>query len=226
MGRCSADADHDSARDTTNSILCYGDSLTAGYVMRSPYTQEYHGWAAVLAKELGVPCEAIGASGWTTKKMVKLSASSGEDACGIRRLGLQSALRQKRYSTVIIMGGTNDLGTSSADEIMANLETLHATAISAGCATVALTIPQGRQLGPWTAGTPVAFANETRVRVNELLKAFVSKQLAGRCLFVAMDEEVPWARESADWEPDGLHMSELGYGRFGAALAVKLRGFV
>jgi len=41
-----------------------------------------------------------------------------------------------------------------------------------------------------------------------------------------MDEEIPWSKDTADFEPDGLHMSAKGYRRFGAALATKVRDFV
>uniref|UniRef100_A0A7S2JGA1 SGNH hydrolase-type esterase domain-containing protein n=1 Tax=Haptolina brevifila TaxID=156173 RepID=A0A7S2JGA1_9EUKA len=134
-------------------ILCYGDSLTAGYITESPYTRKYAPWAPVLAEAVGVPCDAVGASGWTTRDMVKHSDGGNRDACGEYRKGLCACLAERAYSTVIIMGGTNDLGTSSADEISSRLLTLHGQCHAAGCRTVALTIPQGRQIGPWTGVT-------------------------------------------------------------------------
>jgi lysophospholipase L1-like esterase len=204
-------------------ILCYGDSLTAGYVAESPYTQVHHPWAPLLEKALGIPCEAVGASGWTTQQMVDNSSTGGTDACRMQRPGLRAALQASTYSLVVIMAGTNDLGTREAEKIMVNLRTLHAQCHSAGCATVAVTIPQGRQFGPWTAGTPVAFANERRLAVNAALETYASEQPAGRCLFVRMDDAVPWSVGSDDWERDGLHMSQAGYARFGAELAVKVK---
>uniref|UniRef100_A0A7S2JER8 SGNH hydrolase-type esterase domain-containing protein n=1 Tax=Haptolina brevifila TaxID=156173 RepID=A0A7S2JER8_9EUKA len=63
-------------------ILCYGDSLTAGYITESPYTRKYAPWAPVLAEAVGVPCDAVGASGWTTRDMVKHSDGGNRDACG------------------------------------------------------------------------------------------------------------------------------------------------
>ena len=144
----------------------------------------------------------------------------------VRRIGLRQALQRQTYSVVILMGGTNDLGVADAEQIATNLQALHELCHDAGCATVALTIPQGRQLGPWTAGTPIAFGNERRVRVNSLLQEFASSRSSERCCFVAMDEEVPWSKTSKDFEPDGLHMSKEGYARFGALLAPKVRTFI
>lgn len=193
---------------------------------------EYAPWAPVLAEALGVQCDAVGASGWTTQEMVARSACGGADACGETRPGLHQALAEEKrmrppgFAAVLIMAGTNDLGVASAETIAANLRVLHAQCHAAGCPTVALTIPQGRQLGPWTQGTPIAFADERRQRVNAALKAYASKQPSGRCLFVAMDEEVPWDAGSADYEADGLHMSAVGYAKFGTALAPKVREFV
>lgn len=206
-------------------LLCYGDSLTAGYIAESPYTQQFAPWAPVLEQELGVPCDVIGASGWTTTKMLDLSHHGGIDACRIQQPGLAKALRGGVYSVVILMGGTNDLGVADADKIFANLRDLHAQCHAAGCVTIALTIPQGRQLGPWTHGKPVAFANERRVQVNEALEAWAGTQ-DGCVLFVAMDEDVPWTSDSTHWERDGLHMSAAGYARFGELLAPKVRDYV
>ena len=54
------------AKQTDMRILCYGDSLTAGYTTLSPYTGEYAPWAPQLSKVLGVPVDHVGMSGWTT----------------------------------------------------------------------------------------------------------------------------------------------------------------
>eukprot|EP00565_Helicotheca_tamesis_P008380 CAMPEP_0185741632 /NCGR_PEP_ID=MMETSP1171-20130828/39062_1 /TAXON_ID=374046 /ORGANISM="Helicotheca tamensis, Strain CCMP826" /LENGTH=231 /DNA_ID=CAMNT_0028413613 /DNA_START=154 /DNA_END=849 /DNA_ORIENTATION=+ len=215
-----------SLAETKPRVLCYGDSLTAGFITVSPYTQKYAPWAPVLEETLGVQCDAIGASGWTTKQMVDMSATGGKDACLVKRPGLQRALQEKKYTVVIIMGGTNDLGQSEADDIVANLRTLHEQCHAAGCKTVAVTIPQGRHFGPWTAGTPFSFANERRVKVNSALELFAKENTKGQCLFVAMDEEVKWSKNSVDFEPDGLHMSAEGYAKFGALLAPKVRDFI
>lgn len=206
-------------------VLCYGDSLTAGFLTHSPFTHEYAPWAPVLADAIGVPCDHVGASGWTTAQMVANVADGGNDACGLYRLGLRKALRAQCYSTVIIMAGTNDLGTAPAEKITQNLLALHAECHAAGCTTIAITIPQGRQLGPWTAGTRIAFADERRRSVNAALADF-ARARQKKCLFIAMDEAVPWSSDSTDWEPDGLHMSASGYARFGQALAPKVKEFV
>lgn len=167
------------------------------------------------------------------RKRLEGGGHGGADACGEWCPGLQQALDEEKrlrppgYAAVLIMAGTNDLGVASSDTIVANLRELHAQCHAAGCATVALTIPQGgRQLGPWTQSTPIAFADERRQRVNAALREYASEQPAGRCLFAAMDDDVPWFEQSADYEADGLHMSAAGYAKFGTALAPKVREFL
>ena len=105
--------------------------------MESPHTEVYYPWAPALAEAIGVPCDAIGASGWTTQQMVDRRDSGGEDVCKVRRIGLRQALQRQTYSVVILMGGTNDLGVADAEQIATNLQALHELCHDAGCATVA-----------------------------------------------------------------------------------------
>ena len=51
-------ATHLSLAKDEQRILCYGDSLTAGFTIVSPYTQEYTPWAPVL--EQGERCAVRG----------------------------------------------------------------------------------------------------------------------------------------------------------------------
>jgi len=83
-------------------VLCYGDSLTAGFVIGSPYTGDYFPWAPVLAAALRAsPGTAhapevvhAGLSGWTTQQMVdSLDAPACEDVCLVASPGLRDMLR-------------------------------------------------------------------------------------------------------------------------------------
>ena len=94
-------------------ILCYGDSLTAGYTMVSPYTRVYAPWAPLVAAALGVPIDHVGMSGWTTKQMLdNQQESAAEDVIGERHPGLARLLRDGAYTHVVLMAGTNDLGVN------------------------------------------------------------------------------------------------------------------
>jgi len=96
-------------------VLCFGDSLTEGYVARGSIM---HPYACRLRQLLGSRCsvEETGRSGELTDAMT-------------RRLPLilQAALAEGRpYALVVILGGTNDIchGVDS-EKIVAQLKELH-----------------------------------------------------------------------------------------------------
>jgi len=129
--------------DPRKRILCFGDSLTAGYYAQG---NRFHPYANLLKKLLGVEVDYIGLSGWTTRQMcdgkdndscvdvVKRQGAISTEICvlnsGISRSwrGLRAQLRRNRYTHCIILGGTNDVSGSSPDMILSNLRTLHAIA--------------------------------------------------------------------------------------------------
>jgi len=206
-----------SARAT---ILCYGDSLTAGFT--TPF-DEFEPWAPILADRLGVECNHVGLSGWTTDQMLMYiddSSPNKADALGLRRPGLNVLLRAApKPSHVILMAGTNDLFRSPAEKIAANLIRMHDTVLAAGCKSIALTIPQS------VVANKQPSADAKRREINQMLRAYAESK-RGECLFVAMDEDVPASDGSPEWQPDGLHMSKAGYRRFGAVLSGKIAAFV
>ena len=198
-------------------ILCYGDSLTAGYTAASPYTREYAPWAPHLAIALGVSVEHVGMSGWTTRQMLDHQNSRvGIDVCGEKYPGLGQLCVGGRFRTVILMAGTNDLGERPAEEIFADLKALHEICHASGAQTVALSIPQSKaaMAGP-------AFIGQRRERVNSLLSAYARDN--AKCVYLPMDLEIPWSEGSPNWEADGLHMTKCGYEELARRLAPRLR---
>jgi lysophospholipase L1-like esterase len=168
--------------------------------------------------KLDTPCDHVGMSGWTTRQMLSsLHAKDAADSCGMHHAGLARLLKLRRYSLVVLMAGTNDLGVSSGAEIAARLVELHESCHTAGVNTIAIGIPESKAAckGP-------AFVGERRREANELLAEFAALT-SSRCAYVSMDAAVPWTTGSALWESDGLHMSREGYARFAEALAPKLR---
>ena len=219
-------------------VLCYGDSLTAGFTIESAYMGTYAPWAPTLAEALGgVPCDHIGMSGWTTAQM-KMSARSDAnfDVCKIPNQGLAVALEAARgsgggpYTHVLIMAGTNDLGVCGAEEIHGNLAALHALCHAQGAKTAALSIPQSRCT---QTGKPAAFVGERQRAANGMLEAYAAGS-GGRCLYVDVAAAVPWvdhkaakaAGEEPMWEGDGLHMTAHGYAVFAERLAPLVREWI
>lgn len=208
-------------RGRTARVLCYGDSLIAGYTMASPHTQEYAPWAPLLAEKLGVPVDPIGMSGWTTRQMLSnLDAVSNTDVCDQEHPGLRQLLRRTpSYTHVVLMAGTNDLGVVSGPDIASNLIMLHNVCHAAGVRTIALSIPhcKATTVGP-------SFVGERRREANEAIKQFAASK-PDWCIHVEVD--LLWERGSTDFEPDGLHLSEAGYARFASMLSDSpLSGFI
>uniref|UniRef100_A0A7S4JXD0 SGNH hydrolase-type esterase domain-containing protein n=2 Tax=Odontella aurita TaxID=265563 RepID=A0A7S4JXD0_9STRA len=216
---------------TGAEFLCYGDSLTAGYC--SP---EFAPYADALSESLGgAAVDHAGMSGWTAERMVRRADSDRESAFGLVYPGLRRLVRcrsGRRYSVVILMAGTNDLGFVPAEAIAANLARLHSMCHDAGVNTVAVTVPQSAFASDVTARGRLSLREKQR-EVNDLLRDFAADANSGsgssrerRCLFVDMESRVPWSEGSADWMSDGLHMSKAGYEKFGRLLGPLISNFV
>jgi len=192
-------------------ILAIGDSLTAGYCMPPPFKP----WAPVLSNLLpGRPrVDHIGCSGWTTSQLVAAADSASvHDVCGEEWPGARIKLKN-----IDVMGGSNDLayGVSTKD-IVANLASLHQICWDAGALkTVLLSIPPSAGSG-----------NPAHGAANDALEKWAMQQGASKVLFVDSSSLVPFARPSALWMMDGLHMTAAGYEQFGTRLADAIAGFV
>eukprot|EP00670_Eutreptiella_braarudii_P000740 CAMPEP_0174301094 /NCGR_PEP_ID=MMETSP0809-20121228/58844_1 /TAXON_ID=73025 ORGANISM="Eutreptiella gymnastica-like, Strain CCMP1594" /NCGR_SAMPLE_ID=MMETSP0809 /ASSEMBLY_ACC=CAM_ASM_000658 /LENGTH=425 /DNA_ID=CAMNT_0015406779 /DNA_START=21 /DNA_END=1298 /DNA_ORIENTATION=- len=211
----SADCLHTSPR-----ILCVGDSLTAGY---HGSLTEYAPYANELSKHLGVEADDIGMSGWRCDEMVaNANNDHNVDVFGKLARGVLHQLALQKYTTCIIMGGTNDLSAGrNADDIISDLQTLHGWCHARSIRTVALPIPESAFIYQPEWATMAA----TRVECNRRLQQWAASQ-PDKVLFVDMTSQVPFSIASGDWNPDGLHMSQLGYTRFGQILSAFIRDFV
>ena len=115
-------------------ILCYGDSLTAGFWACG---QKFEPYAKTLKKELEslgiiVEIDQHGFSGWTTEELLARSDYNKlEDFTGHKGPGLKKALTSQNYDLLILMAGTNDLSNKSDTFIFDNLKKLTEIAISA-----------------------------------------------------------------------------------------------
>jgi len=198
-------------------VLCYGDSLTAGFCAHGKVFEPY-GQALIeaLAASVGTECEALvcGHSGHLASEMVtNLDSSKVSDVASRTGKGLRRILREEQPPELaLIMAGTNDLGKSRRPEdIFQDICRLHAECHARGVRTVALAPPAApfaKPSLPWEV---------SRCRVKELLAAW-----AQTCPFVAAfadpSELVPPAAAGA-WDPDRLHFSPAGSKLLGRRLA-------
>ena len=115
-------------------ILCFGDSLTAGYQTPSPAhpSGQDSPYGYVLQEYLGVRgrVEVSGICGETTGEMV---------------LRFRRAVLERHPQMVIILGGTNDLGwNADPAEIMRNLIKMYESARASSIVPVPVTVPSIR----------------------------------------------------------------------------------
>mmetsp|Transcript_11522 Transcript_11522/g.26733 ORF Transcript_11522/g.26733 Transcript_11522/m.26733 type:complete len:362 (+) Transcript_11522:132-1217(+) len=194
-------------------ILCYGDSLTAGFYNGGRCFEPY---GQTLSQELGCiqgdACDVrvCGLSGKTAMELVHGLESPGmTDITGNVGKGLSRLLAEEGpYDLVIIMLGTNDLGQGHSPETILNsISQMHAACHRHGIPTVAM-------------APPTIDHGATRSGRNQLasLLAGWTKATQGVVAFVDCEEFCP-RHDRALWEPDQLHLSPHGSQALGRRMA-------
>lgn len=195
------------------SILCFGDSLTAGITdtnINHPYSsklQEYlniHGWT-VLDESIRPIFE------------VHTAGIPGERAKGEMLPRLKQILQDARikYSWVIILGGTNDLRKYEGNvslfdiddtiSIFNSLVKLHNVAHTFGARSVAISIPD---IECEVSGT-CANLKKARNKINELLREFTAHNKKNVVL-ADLASELYLPRDQRLWG-DSVHFTAQGY---------------
>jgi lysophospholipase L1-like esterase len=202
-------------------ILCYGDSLTAGFCANGQLFEPYGRSLAEALSEAtdGALCEVsvCGLSGSMATEMVaNLDDAAARDVCGIAGKGLRAILRDEVVlpDLVLIMAGTNDLGKNRRPEaVLDDLRQLHAVCHSFGVPTVALPPPPA----PSQPGTAW---DRARRQLHELLAAWARSSEAVAA-FISSDELVPATGRGSgmSWDSDGLHLAPPGSQKLGRLLA-------
>eukprot|EP00035_Acanthoeca_spectabilis_P002259 m.86434 g.86434 ORF g.86434 m.86434 type:complete len:498 (-) comp11462_c0_seq1:108-1601(-) len=197
------------ARSAPHRLLAVGDSLTAGF-HNGGYAVTP--WAPKLSHALGLRVDYSAGSGKTAGDMVRRAEYDfnvdvvGECWAGIGRL-LGGAVN---YTHVIIMAGTNDIGTGqTADDTFAQLKRLHGFCHAAGIRTIAVSVPPSAFIDNIPAWAPLNAKLEAWAKAEPLTD------------FVKFPFE--FSAESGLWEGDGLHMSSAGYARFAEGLAAAMQ---
>ena len=194
-------------------ILCYGDSLTAGYYEDGA---KFHPYATKLQELLQVPVDHIGVSGWSSSDMVRgLQQGECVDCNGKAWPGLQTQLALCTYSHCVIMAGTNDLcdDTPPAATI-ANLQQLKRVALQRVGFVATMTVPE------MSAEQRHASLKKKRDEINSALLA------EPPCFDIAAHLPLACADASTRqllWQSDGLHLNPAGYDRIGELLAAFLK---
>lgn len=205
------DDQFDSNSSRTHRILCYGDSLTAGFYNNgtrfSPYGKALEG----ALSSFGIDCEVCinGLSGHRADQMVEeLDSDTCRDVCGKFGKGLAHILdNDGPYDLVILMAGTNDF-TPDTDlrSIQASVCKLHNACHSRGVPTVMLAAPCN--------------APNLQVGLSRALSNWAHRQADVLC-FLDPEQELPRSNRTF-WETDQVHFTPAGSRALGLSLAPKV----
>jgi len=200
-------------------ILCYGDSLTAGFYdsgrQYAPYGRHLADHLAEQIDDSSIEVIVCGQSGHTAADMVSnLDKESVQDVGKRTSKGLRTVLKERSgdIDLVMIMAGTNDLGHDfQVPGIIEDLQHLHSVCHSLGVPTMALAPP------PVPRATASSSFERARQQLIQSLRKFVevTAPVAG---FVLPGDLVP-ATYSAFWDPDRLHFAPAGSQQLGKRLA-------
>lgn len=190
------------------SIVCFGDSLTAGY--QSP-TRD-------------VPCIQETPYGSFFQEIVGAQATvitSG--VCGEVTADMVGRFRPdvlaQRPDYVVILGGTNDLGWNKRPaEIFSHLRHMYELALGAGIRPVAVTVPSIRMAADPHAREWVQDLVRRRQDLNRLILDYAARHaVASVDLFTATAEPDTWLLAPC-YSNDGLHLTTEGYRKMATLL--------
>jgi len=188
-------------------ILAFGDSLTEGYCRGGsqwrPYTAQLQKRLAGLNSEIQI--QTAGISGETVDEML----------LRLPRLLKEKEAKSQRFTHVIILGGTNNLGSSTPNEILDGILALHSLAEEHGSRHIVVTIPE--------ASFTEAEYNSKRQSINNGLREYAAQHSLP---LVDLEKEIPHLsidKKAAEMWDDELHFSPAGYDQFGSLIFDKIK---
>ena len=195
-----------SPTDSSPLLVCFGDSLTAGYQVRA---------------ETGMPLPDVPYGGFLQEWLGARGRVSVKGMCGETTSDMMTRFSRDVIdvdpSHTVILGGTNDLGWNVAPStIMTHLERFYTMALAAGIRPVGVTVPSIRAEGHGGGPLPAWLQEHLQYRweLNRLI-AERCERLQMPCvdLFQATAEG-PSLLLAARFSSDGLHLNAAGYRTF------------
>ena len=187
-------------------IVCFGDSLTAGYQTPTPEWPQLREtpYGSFLQEQLGAAAS------------VAVSGLCGELTGGMLERFPRDVMARKPTS-VVILGGTNDLGWEAAPaDILDNLVAMYELALTGGVYPVAVTVPSIRvqgEVGTGEGGRWLEGHIRRRRELNGMIqRACLEKRFPCIDLFAATTDQGSGLLAQA-YSNDGLHLSTAGYQR-------------
>jgi len=201
-------ASEEEEQASCSRILCYGDSLTAGFYSGGTAFSPYGRALQEALKSLGFQCEVRinGLSGHRADQMLaELDTPVCRDMCGKPGKGLAHILdNDGDFDLVIIMAGTNDFTTKgNLAPIKQSVCQLHEACHARGVPTMMLAAPCNTR--------------NLQVGLSQLLRAWADNQ-DDVLAFIDPEEVLP-RRSATHWERDLIHFSPSGSRALGLYLA-------
>jgi len=189
-------------------ILCYGDSLTAGFYDNGKHFSPYGDALQEKLNSIGFQCDVsiCGLSGYRTDEMIReLHSPVCQDHFGKLGKGLAHILdNEGQFDLVILMAGTNDFAPNvNLVSVQARVSELHETCHKRGIPTVMLSAP---------CNTP-----NLRIGLSRVLGAWAQSQ-SHVLAFIDPEDLIP-RRNFNHWEQDQVHFTRAGSRNLGLQLA-------
>ncbi|KAH8593697.1 SGNH hydrolase-type esterase domain-containing protein [Bisporella sp. PMI_857] len=192
-------------------ILCFGDSLTAGFTKWGAVFHPY-AWNMLDQLEEAFPLTQISTD---------IQGASGDQVVNgfLYRIDALYKEMETPYDWAIILGGTNDLTVGrSPEDIWMGLKEVYSFPLSNKTKVLALTVTETE-----------ASSHELTSRRNKLNSYIVSYQAENYYTF-DLHKAFPWnglsdKRRREVWD-DGMHPTEKGYDIIGKLLAKRLNEII
>jgi len=197
-------------------ILCYGDSITAGFHANGqkfePYARELSEALAVAGVENEV--HICGLSGRTTQEMVaQLDSAAATDIVKSTGKGLRRILEEVApFDLCIIMSGTNDLARERPrNSIVDDILQLHSVCHARSVPTILIAPPPAPSNSASREAVKRSLVDNLREWARKVPKVATFVDPAGI---------IPSTKSSPFWDTDGLHFSPAGSRELGSNLAL------
>ncbi len=173
-------------------IVCFGDSLTAGFQSPTPECPNF----------LETPYGGYLQNRLQGRARVYVSGVCGELAVEMVRRFERDVLG-RRPAWTVIFGGTNDLGLErKPPEIFRHLAVMYEQAAAAGVRPVAVTVPSTRGFDDHIA---------RRRELNALIAGYCAGHTLPCVDLFAATAEPETGRLALPYSNDGLHLTTAGY---------------